>query len=210
MEANDNPELKLRPSVDTGLSSEQVRQQTEKGLYNKDSNLPTKSVKRIFADNILTLFNLINIVLALALLLVGSYKNMTFMLVILANIAIGIFQEIRAKIAVDKLSIINQNKVRVLRDGKLCEIPTNEIVLEDVLELTAGCQIPTDCIVLSGELEVNEALLTGESEPIHKAVGDSLLSGSFIISGKCRCTACHVGDSNYASTLFNGAKYVKK
>lgn len=210
MEANDNPELKLRPSVDTGLSSEQVRQQTEKGLYNKDSNLPTKSVKRIFADNILTLFNLINIALALALLLVGSYKNMTFMLVILANIAIGIFQEIRAKIAVDKLSIINQNKVRVLRDGKLCEIPTNEIVLEDVLELTAGCQIPTDCIVLSGELEVNEALLTGESEPIHKAVGDSLLSGSFIISGKCRCTACHVGDSNYASTLFNGAKYVKK
>lgn len=210
MEVKENPELTLHPSVDTGLSSEQVRQQTEKGLYNKDSNLPTKSIKRIFADNILTLFNLINIVLALALLLVGSYKNMTFMLVILANIAIGIFQEIRAKSAVDKLSIINQTKVRAVRDGAIKEIPTNEIVLEDVLELTAGCQIPTDCIVLSGEVGVNEALLTGESEPIHKKVGDSLLSGSFIISGKCRCIACHVGDSNYASTLFNGAKYVKK
>lgn len=210
VEAKDNPELELHPSVDTGLSREQVRQQTEKGLYNKESNLPTKSIRRIFADNILTLFNLINIVLALALLVVGSYKNMTFMLVILANIAIGIFQEIRAKAAVDKLSIINQTKVRAIRDGEITEIPTNEIVLEDVLELSAGCQIPTDCIVLSGEVGVNEALLTGESEPIHKKPGDSLLSGSFIISGKCRCTACHVGDSNYASTVFNGAKYVKK
>ncbi len=210
MENTNGAGFKFNPTAENGLTDEQVKRQLDLGLYNRESRLPTKSIPRIFADNICTLFNLINIVLAIAVLLVGSYKNLMFMLVILANIAIGIFQEIRAKRTVDRLSIINQSKVKVIRNGKIQETGINDIVLEDVIELSAGNQIPTDCILLSGEVDVNESLLTGESEPIHKAAGDSLLSGSFIVSGKCRCMAEHIGDDNYASTVFNGAKYIKK
>lgn len=202
--------VKFEPTAESGLSDEQVESRLKDGLYNKESTLPTKSIPKIFADNICTLFNLINIILALAVFLVGSYKNLLFMLVILANIAIGIFQEIRAKITVDRLSIINQSKVRAIRKGKIKEISINDIVLDDVIELTAGNQVPTDCVVMTSEVDVNESLLTGESEPVHKKPGDMLLSGSFIVSGRCRCRAEHIGDDNYASTVFNGAKYVKK
>lgn len=205
-----NSPNRLNPTAEYGLTQEQVECRVRDGLYNKASTLPTKSIPRIFADNICTLFNLINIVLAIAVLLVGSYKNMLFMLVILANIAIGIFQEIRAKRTVDRLSIINQTKTKAIRNGKIQEIAVNDIVLDDVIELSSGNQVPTDCIVMTSEVDVNESLLTGESEPIHKKPGDTLLSGSFIVSGKCRCKAEHIGNDNYASTVFSGAKYVKK
>ena len=210
MDADLDKNFQFKPNAQEGLSEEQAKIQFERGLYNKESHLPTKSIPRIFADNICTLFNLINVVLAIAVLIVGSYKNLLFMLVIIANIAIGIFQEIRAKRTVDRLSIINQSKAKVVRNGKVREIGINEIVLEDVIELSSGNQIPTDCVVLTDEVEVNESLLTGESEPIHKTPGDKLLSGSFVVSGRCRCVAEHIGDDNYASTVFNGAKYIKK
>lgn len=210
MEKESNKPLRFEPSAESGLTAQQVESRLKDGLYNKESNLPTKSIPRIFADNICTLFNLINIVLAIAVLLVHSYKNLLFMLVILANIAIGIFQEIRAKRTVDRLSIINQTKVKAIRDGKKQEIAINDIVLDDVIELSSGNQVPTDCIVMDSEIDVNESLLTGESEPIHKKPGDTLLSGSFVVSGKCRCRAERIGNDNYASTVFSGAKYVKK
>lgn len=210
MEKNENGTSRFSPLADVGLTDEQVSSRMNDGLYNKESGLPTKSIKKIFAENIFTLFNLINVILAVAVLLVGSYKNLLFMLVIIANTAIGIFQEIRAKLTVDKLSIINQAKVKAIRNGNVTEIAVNEIVLDDVIELSCGSQIPTDCVVLNGEVDVNESLLTGESEPIHKKEGDSLLSGSFIVSGKCRCKAEHIGNENYASILSNGARYIKK
>ena len=201
---------RITAAPENGLTRQQVQAHMEQGLYNKESVLPTKSIPRIIRDNTCTLFNLINILLAIAVLCVGSYKNMLFMGIVLCNIAIGTFQEIRAKRTVDKLSIIASTKVKAVRDGQITLIGINDIVLDDVLELANGNQIPTDCIVLQGECDVNESLLTGESDPIHKKPGDTLLSGSYIISGKCRVRADHVGDENYAASIFSGAKYMKK
>lgn len=201
---------RVAPDPKTGLNDLQVNERLHAGYYNKESTLPTKSIGRIVRDNVCTLFNLINIILAAAVLYVGSYKNMLFMGVVLCNIAIGIFQEVRAKRTVDKLSIISASKVKAIRSGCVREVDVNEIVLDDVLELQNGNQVPTDCIVLEGACDVNESLLTGESDAIHKKQGDTLLSGSFLVSGKCRTRAEHVGDDNYASTVFSGAKYIKK
>lgn len=212
MEGNrEKTEIKrVKPDPKIGLNDLQVNERLHSGHYNKESTLPTKSYGRIVRDNVCTLFNLINILLAAAVLYVGSYKNMLFMGVVLCNIAIGIFQEVRAKRTVDKLSIISASRVKAIRNGCIREVEVNEIVLDDVLELQNGNQIPTDCIVLEGECDVNESLLTGESDSIHKKPGDTLLSGSFLVSGKCRARAEHVGDDNYASTVFSGAKYIKK
>ena len=208
---NEKTEIKrVKPDPKTGLNDLQVNERLHTGHYNKESTLPTKSYGRIVRDNVCTLFNLINIVLAAAVLYVGSYKNMLFMGVVLCNIAIGIFQEVRAKRTVDRLSIISASKVKAIRNGCVREVDVNEIVLDDVLELQNGNQVPTDCIVLEGACDVNESLLTGESDAIHKKPGDTLLSGSFLVSGKCRACAEHVGDDNYASTVFSGAKYIKK
>lgn len=201
---------RVAPDPKTGLNDLQVNERLHAGYYNKESTLPTKSIGRIVRDNVCTLFNLINIILAAAVLYVGSYKNMLFMGVVLCNIAIGIFQEVRAKRTVDKLSIISASKVKAIRNGCVREVDVNEIVLDDILELQNGNQVPTDCIVLEGACDVNESLLTGESDAIHKKQGDTLLSGSFLVSGKCRTRAEHVGDDNYASTVFSGAKYIKK
>lgn len=201
---------RVAPDPKMGLNDLQVNERLHAGYYNKESTLPTKSIGRIVRDNVCTLFNLINIILAAAVLYVGSYKNMLFMGVVLCNIAIGIFQEVRAKRTVDKLSIISASKVKAIRSGCVREVDVNEIVLDDVLELQNGNQVPTDCIVLEGACDVNESLLTGESDAIHKKQGDTLLSGSFLVSGKCRTRAEHVGDDNYASTVFSGAKYIKK
>lgn len=194
-----------------GLTDEEVRQRFEEGKYNKKSGLKTKSIGRIAAENIFTLFNLINIVLFIFLICVGSnIKNMLFMGVIICNVGIGIFQEVRAKKTVDRLSIITSSKIKAFRQGKIAEIDINEIVLDDMIELSQGNQIPTDCVIISGECEVNESLLTGESDYIHKNPGDELFSGSFITSGKCLARAVRVGEDNYVSTVFSGAKYIKK
>lgn len=201
---------RFSPDCEKGLFQEQVNKRFEDGIYNYDSSVPSKSIKRIIADNILTLFNLLNVSLGIAVFLVGSYKNLIFLGVMICNIIIGIWQETRAKKNVDKLSIISSSKVKVIRNGKINTVGINDIVLDDIIELTNGNQIPADCIILNGECDVNESLLTGESDSIHKKCNDMLLSGSFIVSGKVRAKVEHIGEHNYASTISQEAKYLKK
>lgn len=197
-------------SQDIGLSDEQVAQRISEGFVNNDRPLPTKSIRRIFYDNIVTLFNVLNILLGIAVFLVGSYKNMLFLGVMFFNTTIGIFQEVRAKRTIDKLSIVSATKVTVIRNGKKKQVAINEVVLDDVIEFSQGNQIPVDCIVISGNCDANESLLTGESDSIHKKSGDMMYSGSFVVSGKCLAKAEHVGAENYASKIAAEAKYIKK
>lgn len=193
-----------------GLSSEQVAQRVRDGLSNADEGIKTKTEKQIILENTFTFFNILNFVLALFVLLVGSFKNLLFLGVIFSNIIIGSFQGIRAKRMIDKLSLISAPKASVLRNGKLQTIPVSGIVMNDVLHLSTGQQICADAIVLDGEAEVNESLITGESDPVLKRAGDELLSGSFIVSGSCYAEVEHVGRENYANRIANGAKYVKR
>ena len=193
-----------------GLNSKEIVLRKQQGKVNIDTSKPEKTLKSIFAKNIFTLFNLINIILATAVFLVGSYKNMLFIGVVFFNTIIGIVQEIRSKKAVDKLSIITGNTIKAFRNNEEVSIPNEEIVLDDVIILGRGDQIPTDCTVISGNCFVNESLLTGESELISKSVNDKLLSGSFVNSGCCYARVTAVGDDNYASKLNNSAKYYKK
>ncbi len=193
-----------------GLTDSEVQERVKSGKVNVSSTLKTKSFKRICFDNICTLFNAINIVLLIALLLVGSYKNMLFIGVVISNIAIGIIQEVRSKISVDKLTILSEKKIDVLRNGEIISISKEEIVIDDIIVLSRGSQIPADCIVYSGECKVNESLLTGESDLIFKKENDELLSGSFIASGKCFAKVTKVGADCYAAKINNEAKYIKK
>lgn len=193
-----------------GLTTEQVNERILSGKVNVSDNLKTKSIKRIFYDNICTLFNAINVVLLIAVLCVGSYKNVLFMGVVFANITIGIIQEIRSKRSVDKLTILSEKNVKVIRDENIIEIPKDKIVLYDVLVLSRGDQIPADCVVCGGECKVNESLLTGEADLIPKTNNDELLSGSFIASGKCYAKVNKVGADCYAAKINNEAKYIKK
>ena len=133
-----------------------------------------------------------------------------FLIIIFCNTAISIIQEVNSKRAVDKLSVLAQAKVNCIRDGKINKIGINEIVLDDLLVLEAGNQIVTDSVILEGEVEVNESFITGESDIIYKKQGDTLLSGSFIVSGRCKAEVIHIGDENYTSKISSGAKYVKK
>ncbi len=201
---------RYHPAPDEGLSPALWQQRVIEGQNNVDCTVSTRSVGRIVRDNVCTLFNLINVILAAAVLAVGSYKNCLFMGVVLCNLGIGIFQELRAKYAVDKLSLLSSVKAHVIRGGMPMEIPVNEVVLDDVLALKSGGQVVTDCVLLRGECEVNEAFVTGESEPVLKHEGDLLLAGSFVVSGECRARAEHVGDENYISTISKGAKQFKK
>ena len=193
-----------------GLTDSEVQERVKSGKVNVSSTLKTKSFKRICFDNICTLFNAINIVLLIALLLVGSYKNMLFIGVVISNIAIGIIQEVRSKISVDKLTILSEKKIDVLRNGEIISISKEEIVIDDIIVLSRGSQIPADCVVYSGECKVNESLLTGESDLIFKKENDELLSGSFIASGKCYAKVTKVGADCYAAKINNEAKYIKK
>lgn len=198
-------EIKLK-----GLSSKEVAGRKEKGLVNYDSDVKTKSIKRIFAENIFSLFNIVNFILAAAVIMVGSYKNVLFMGIIICNTLIGIIQAIRSKLTVDKLSIMVSNKVTVIRDGQEREIGINQIVLDDIIILKRGNQIPSDSILLEGNLSVNESLLTGESDLVSKKAGEMLFSGSFVSAGECVAKVVHVGKDNYATKINNSAKYIKK
>ena len=201
---------RFKATQEQGLTEEQVRQRISEGLVNDDQALPTKSIKRIFYDNIVTLFNVLNLLLGIAVFCVGSYKNMLFLGVMFFNTVIGIVQEIRAKRTIDKLSIVSATKVTVVRDGAKQKVAVNDIVLDDIIEFSQGNQIPVDCIVISGNCDANESLLTGESDSIHKKPGDLMYSGSYIVSGKCFARAEHVGSENYASKNSAQAKYIKK
>lgn len=192
------------------LDDNQVLELKNCGKVNTDSSLPTKSIKRIFYDNIVTLFNVINVILFSLLIAVGSYKNLLFICIVTLNTIIGIFQEIRSKKSVDKLSILVSKKVKVVRNKEESEISIEELVLGDIIHLTRGCQVPSDCIVVSGSVFANESLLTGESDTFLKNEDAQLFSGSFISSGECYAKINRVGADNYASKINSEAKYIKK
>ncbi|MBQ1475319.1 MAG: HAD-IC family P-type ATPase [Ruminococcus sp.] len=193
-----------------GLTSAEAEQRKAEGKVNTASTVKTKSIKRIFIDNICTVFNGINVLLFILLMVVGSYKNLLFIGVVLFNTVIGIVQEIRSKKSVDKLTILTESKLNVLRDGEIVELSKDELVLDDIILLSRGNQVPADCILVDGECSANESLLTGESDLIAKKLGDELLSGSFIASGNCKCRVNRVGADSYAAKINNEAKYIKK
>lgn len=194
----------------TGLTSEQVNARIEDGLVNVNENPNTRTVKKIVLENTLTFFNFLNIALFVLLLMVGSYKNCTFMGVIVINTVIGIVQELRAKREIDKLAILTESKVEVIRDGKTSEISTEELVQDDLFLLKAGNQIPADAILVEGTLEVNESLLTGEADNLLKEKDAELFSGSYVTAGTAYCKVVHVGKENYASKLTGEAKEFKR
>ncbi len=194
----------------TGLTQEQVRQQTEAGNVNINENPNTRTYKQIILENTLTFFNFINMVLLVLVLMVGSYKNAAFVMIIVINTVIGIIQEIRAKKILDKLAILTASKSTVIRDGQEAEISTEELVLGDTMLLKAGDQIPADAVVQEGSLEVNESLLTGEADTLVKNSGDDLFSGSFVTAGQAYCQVVHVGKENYASKITGEAKEFRR
>lgn len=189
-----------------GLNSDQVNEYFENGWSNEPVEPPSKTVPEIIKSNLFTYFNLVFAVLAALLILAGSFRNLTFLPVILANLFIGIIQEIRAKNTLDKLSVLNAPKALVVREGRQFSIPAEELVLDDVVIFKAGNQICADAIVVDGEVSVNESLLTGESDEISKKPGDELMSGSFIVSGECYARLDKVGEDSYISKLTLEAK----
>lgn len=202
--------MEVNNTVYTGLTSQEVNKRIQAGNINVANDTITKSYKQIFLTNTLTFFNILNIVLLSMLLFVGSYKNTLFIFIIIINTTAGIYQEIKAKRTLDKLSILTSSKIDVLRDGNLQSIAVEEIVKDDYLVLLSGVQIPADAIVIEGQLEVNEALLTGESDAVVKLVDDELFSGSFVTSGKAICKVVHVGEENYMQQITKEAKKQKK
>lgn len=166
----------------------------------------TKSTGQIVRENVFTLFNLLNFSIAALLLFAGAYSNMLFLGIILLNIVIGIAQELKAKKLVDALSLLNRPRVTVLRDGREKDVSPEELVREDVMLLDSGRQICSDAVVLSGSLEVNESLLTGESDAVVKEPGDTLFSGSSVISGKCYARVTHAGSESYIGKLADAVK----
>ena len=198
------------PEINSGLSNEQIEERKLNNLVNNTKQKTSKSYARIFIDNIFTYFNVLWLAIFVALLIVGSYENLFFIVVIVLNTAIAIFQEIRSKRTVEKLSLISSPKTKVVRNGEEKEILSDEIVLDDIIVLELGNQIPADCVILSGEVEVNESLLTGESKPVKKGENAELLAGSFLISGKCFARVNKVGNDNYVQTLAKEAKKFKQ
>lgn len=193
----------------TGLTAAEVAKKTQEGLHNDYETKTSKSTAAIIKDNLLTLFNFLNLLIGVFLFAVGAYSNMFYLAIIFVNITIGISQELHARNLVKKLSLVSPQTVRVIRDGQTHEISAKELVLEDSVILGAGDQIPADMAVLSGLVEVNEAMLTGEADLVVKEAGASLLSGSFIVSGEVTGKVLHVGAENYAAKLSNEAKVHK-
>ena len=194
----------------TGLTDEQVNERIEQGKINADENPNTRTYKQIVRENTLTFFNFLNLVLLILVLMVGSYKNAFFVGIIIINTLIGIAQEIRAKKTIDKLAILTAKKSIVIREGKKWTVPTEDLVLDDLVCLKTGDQVPADAKVLEGSVEVNESLLTGESDNLPKNVGDELFSGSFVTSGEACCQIIHVGKDNYAAQITSEAKEFKR
>lgn len=193
----------------TGLTAAEVAKKTQEGLHNDYETKTSKSTAAIIKDNLLTLFNFLNLLIGVFLFAVGAYSNMFYLAIIFVNITIGISQELHARNLVKKLSLVSPQTVRVIRDGQIHEISAKELVLEDSVILGAGDQIPADMTVLSGLVEVNEAMLTGEADLVVKEAGAFLLSGSFIVSGEVTGKVLHVGAENYAAKLSNEAKVHK-
>ncbi|MDO5389668.1 MAG: cation-translocating P-type ATPase [Eubacteriales bacterium] len=193
-----------------GLTQQQVDERIRAGQVNVNENPNTRTVKQIILKNTLTFFNFINVVLLVLVLVAGSYKNAMFVTIIVINTVIGVIQELRAKKILDSLAILTASKARVIRDNQQMSIPTDELVLGDLIFLKAGDQIPADAVVLKGTLEVNESLLTGESDILVKKEEAQLFSGSVITSGQAYCQVIHVGKENYAAKITSEAKEFKR
>ena len=196
----------VHPSPERGLTLDQAKELYKNGYGNTPAASPTKSDAQIVRENVFTFFNLIFVVLAGCLAAVGDFRDMMFLVIAVANTLIGIVQQIRSKRVIDKLTLLSSPEVRVVREGVVAEIRTERLVREDIVELSAGQQIPGDGPVVSGQVQVNEALITGEADAVIKNPGDKLLSGSFVVSGKCRARMDKVGADSYASKLTLAAK----
>lgn len=190
----------------TGLTDEEVRQRVEEGLTNRADISTDKTTKEIVISNVFTYFNLIFLVITILLIMVGSFRNLTFLPIIIGNTVIGIVQEIRAKKTLEKMSLLNAPRADVIRNGSVKQISTDELVKDDVILLTAGKQICADAVVISGNIQVNESLLTGEADEVEKTVGSTLMSGSFVVSGECYARLEKVGNESYISKLSLEAK----
>lgn len=193
-----------------GLSSKEVEERINDGLINVTNNQGTKSIPKILFSNIFTFFNILMFIIAGFLISVNAFTDLVFLLIVSINIILGIIQEIRAKNMIDNLRLLSAPSAYVIRDGNKREIGVDEVVLDDIVLFETGNQICSDCILIEGNVEVNESLLTGESDAIIKKPGDILYSGSFVVSGKCKCRVDKVGGDNYIEKLSNQAKQYKK
>ncbi len=202
--------IRYNPKIDEGLTNSQVNYRIKNGNVNYNSQIKTKSIGQIIFYNVFTLFNILNLSLGLLILWVKSYKNLLFLGVVVCNTMISIIQEIRSKRVVDKLSIVSNTKVNVVRNSTIELIDMDKVVLDDIIIYKRGNQIVADSVVIDGEVEVNESLISGEENSITKHVGDYLYSGSFVVSGKCTAKVEKVGENNYASKITKEAKYLKK
>ncbi len=199
------------PTLEDGLSSEQVNKRIQDGLFNYSTKKGGKSYLSIFIGNIFTYFNMLTFAVAIALMIFGaSITKFFFLVIVLLNTAIGIFQEIRSKLTVEKLKLVTAPTVTVIRDGNKATIPTEELVLDDIMFVELGKQVCADAVVVKGEAELNESLLTGESVPVKKKAGDMLFSGSFVSGGSCYARVDKVGSANYVEKLASYAKRYKK
>lgn len=190
----------------TGLTDEEVRQRVEEGFTNRTDISTDKTTKEIVISNVFTYFNLIFLVITILLIMVGSFRNLTFLPIIIGNTVIGIVQEIRAKKTLEKMSLLNAPHADVIRNGSVKQISTEGLVKDDVILLTAGKQICADAVVISGNIQVNESLLTGEADEVEKTEGSTLMSGSFVVSGECYARLEKVGNESYISKLSLEAK----
>ena len=204
------PTTRYEADPSEGLSAEQVAEYRENGWTNRAVEPPSKTTAEIVKSNVCTYFNLIFLIIAIFLILAGSFRDLTFLPVIIANTLIGIVQEIKAKKTLEKLSVLNAPKATAIRDGAEITLAAEDLVLDDIVVFTAGKQICAYAVVLEGEVQVNESLLTGESDEITKRPGDELMSGSFIVSGSCKSRLTQVGEDSYISRLTLEAKAMKE
>ena len=193
----------------TGLTDAEVAARVAEGRVNHPPKKQMNSVGRIIAKNTLTIFNLVNLILALMILFVGSYKNLLFVLIAIANTLISIVNELRAKHIVDEMRIVAEQKPTVIRDGQTRQILSEDLVEGDVMVLSIGNQVIVDGVVAEGIVEVNESFITGESDNITKRVGDKLTSGSYIVAGACKATVSAVGENSFISKLESSARTIK-
>lgn len=201
---------RISAPADKGLTSAQAKERRNAGLSNIPPEPPSKSVGEIIADNTFTYFNMIFVILACLIIYAGTYRDLTFIPIIVANTLIGIIQELRSKSTLDKLSVMNAPETAVIRDGAEISVPSKDVVLDDIAVFRAGNQISADAVIIDGTVAVNEALLTGETDEIYKSTGDILMSGSFIVSGECRARLEKVGADSYISQLTAQAKKSRK
>ncbi|MDO4490555.1 MAG: cation-translocating P-type ATPase [Lachnospiraceae bacterium] len=204
------PVHRHKPPIDQGLTTAQVNEYLAAGWDNAPVEPPSKSVKEIIRSNVLTYFNIVFLIIAALLIIGGSFRHLTFMFVIVFNTLIGIIQELNAKRTLDRLTVLHAPKAKVVRNGKPRSIPAEDLVLDDIVIFGAGNQICADAVVIQGEVQVNESLLTGESDEITKRPGDQLMSGSYIVSGTCYTRLTQVGQDSYISKLTLEAKATRE